>query len=134
MILIIEIAAGVFLGICLLYLVFAVIPEWLTQRRIDRDDARYMNERYKTAREQGFTGSGIWHLERWERAQGIENPEGRAREIERQLRMFDEERDYAEKHWQRYQTALRQEYRGLSLEEHLERWEEEQAEKKQRRA
>jgi hypothetical protein len=124
---IIEIAAGVFLGVCLLYLVFALIPEWLEQRRIDRDDARYMEERYKTAREQGFTGSGIWHLELWERAQAVESPEERAGKIERLLRMFDEDRDYGEKLWQRYQTAQRQGYTGLYVVENLDRWEKEQS-------
>jgi hypothetical protein len=34
--LILEIAAGVFLGVCLLGLVFGVIPEWLRQRDIER--------------------------------------------------------------------------------------------------
>jgi hypothetical protein len=47
--LILEIAAGVFLGACLLGLVFGVIPEWLRQREIDRraeqaSQARFVRE------------------------------------------------------------------------------------------
>jgi hypothetical protein len=41
MILILEIAVGVFLGFCLLALVFGAIPEWRRQREIARSERRY---------------------------------------------------------------------------------------------
>jgi hypothetical protein len=69
MMLILEIAAGVFLGVCLLGIVFGVIPEWLRQRRIERDYQRSIEARFKRAREQGFPLEGIvglYELEKWE--------------------------------------------------------------------
>lgn len=66
MMLILEIVVGVFLGICLLGIVFGIIPEWLRQRRIERADERNMRARFKRAEEQGFTGYSLYDLEKWE--------------------------------------------------------------------
>jgi hypothetical protein len=68
MMLILEIAVGVFLGICLLGIVFGIIPEWLRQRRIERAHERNMRARFKRAEEQGFTGYSLYDLEKWEDA------------------------------------------------------------------
>ena len=53
MLLILEIAAGVFLGVCLLGIVFGMIPEYLRQRRIERNYERSVQSRFKRAEEQG---------------------------------------------------------------------------------
>ena len=66
MILIFEIAAGVFVGVCLLVIVFGIIPDWLRRRRIDRDYERNIRARFKRAEEQGFTGFSLYDLEKWE--------------------------------------------------------------------
>jgi len=66
MFLVLEIAAGVFLGICFLGIVFGLIPEWLRQRRIERAYERNMRARFKRAEEQGFTGYSLYDLEKWE--------------------------------------------------------------------
>lgn len=70
MLLILEIAAGVFVGFCLLVFVFVAIPEWLRRGKIERDDRRNIEARFKRAREQGFPPEGIvglYELEKWER-------------------------------------------------------------------
>ena len=70
MLLILEIAAGVFLGFCLLGFVFGVIPEWLRHWKIERVDKKNIDARFKRAREQGFPLEGIvglYELEKWER-------------------------------------------------------------------
>jgi hypothetical protein len=67
--LILDIASGVFLGVCLLGLVFVVIPKWLRHRRIEGDDRKAIEARFKRAREQGFPFEGIvglYELEKWE--------------------------------------------------------------------
>jgi hypothetical protein len=69
MFLILEIGLGVFLGFCLLGLVFGVIPEWLRRREIERSYQRSVEARFKRAREQGFPLEGIvglGELEKWE--------------------------------------------------------------------
>jgi hypothetical protein len=67
--LIFEIAVGVFVGFCLLGLVFGVIPQWLRRRQIERSYRRSIDARFKRAREQGFPAEGIvglYELEKWE--------------------------------------------------------------------
>jgi hypothetical protein len=68
MLLILEIAAGVFLGVCLLGIVFGMIPEYLRQRRIERNYERSVQSRFKRAEEQGATDLvSLYDLEIWER-------------------------------------------------------------------
>jgi|SRR5271157_3975283 len=83
MILILEIAVGVFLGFCLLALVFGTIPEWRRQRAIARSERRYqknLEERFKRAEEQGFQCnddsifSPLEQLEKWEDKRAQRSP------------------------------------------------------------
>jgi hypothetical protein len=96
MILILEIAVGVFLGFCLLALVFGAIPEWRRQREIARSERRYqknLEERFKRAEEQGFQCNNdsiftpLEQLERWEDKRARRSPMEQMRiENERYMR------------------------------------------------
>jgi hypothetical protein len=77
MILIMEIAVGVFLGGCLLALVFYWIPKWkdlLADRRSDKEYQRYLDSRYRRAVQSGFKYDAesiytpLEQLEKWEKA------------------------------------------------------------------
>jgi hypothetical protein len=73
--LILEIAAGVFLGVCLLGLVFGAIPEWLRQRRIERSYERAIQSPFKRAHDQGATDVfSLYDLEKWEREHDTRDP------------------------------------------------------------
>jgi hypothetical protein len=75
MILILEIAAGVFLGFCLLAFVFGTLPDWRRRREIALNERLYwknVEERFRRATEQGFRYDNdsvvprLDQLERWE--------------------------------------------------------------------
>ena len=85
---IIEIAAGVFLGICFCGLVFGIIPEWLRRRKIEQNYQRVIQSRFKRAHERGATDIvGLYDLEKWERANLNLDPfEEARREVEQGIR------------------------------------------------